>query len=186
MADPELRKLLEYARPVREFSQAIQTSFRLIEAAVMVEGTLANLQARADAATAQTLALEARKATLAEEIATEAAALLAPAKAALAKLEADTKAFGDKATSDRAAFDEERGRRTTILRNLDEQATDARRKNADDLRVMAGAVEAEKARLRGEIEELKAKRGLAAQDLEKIRGQYRDVQEAAAKLLAGR
>lgn len=185
MPDPELRKLLEYARPVREFSQAIQTSFRLIEAAIQAEGTLANLQARAEAAATQTQALEVRRAALADEVAKEADALLAPARSALTKLEADTKTFTDKALAERAAFDEERGRRTSILRTLDEQATDARKKNVEDLRKMADATEAEKARLRGEIEELKAKAALAKEELEQVQADFRAVQVAAARL-AGR
>ena len=183
MAEPELRKLLEYARPVREFSQAIQTSFRLIEAAMAAEASLSNLQARADAAATQTQALEARKAMLADEVSKERDALLSPARASLLKLQEEAATVQKKAEADKAAFDEERGRRTTILRNLDEQATDARRKHADDLRGMTAAAEDEKARLRGEIEELKAKRAVASEDLDTLRKEYRAVQEAAAKLV---
>ena len=38
MPDPTLRQLLEFSRPIQEFSQAIQTSLRLIQAAVAAEG----------------------------------------------------------------------------------------------------------------------------------------------------
>jgi len=185
MADPELRKLLEYARPVREFSQAIQTSFRLIEAALSAEGTLSNLQARAEAAASETQTLEARKSTLAEEIAREREELLAPVQAEVAKIQGDAFTFRQKAEAERTSFDEERGRRTSILRHLDEQATDSRRRNVDDLRTMTASAEAEKAKLRGEIEDLKSKVAVATEDLEQIRGEYRAVQGAAAKL-AGR
>ena len=183
MPDPTLRQLLEFSRPVREFSQAIQTAFRLVEAAVTAEGQVENLKARATAATKDVQELEARKSRLADEVAAERERLLVPTRQELVKVEGDLQSLRQVAAADKQAFDDERGRRTSILRTLEEQATTAQRDHGERLRGFQNDVESEKARLRGEIEELKARAGIAREDLERTRTEYNQVLEAASKLV---
>jgi len=183
MPDPTLRQLLELSRPVQEFSQAIQTSFRLIQAAVGAEGQIENLKARAASAQKECEALEARKATLADEVARERESLLTPARDALTKLEGDGVTLRKTQAADQATFDGERGRRTSILRDLDDRAKQAERDHQNRIRTHRDEVETEKARLRGEIEELRAMAAIAREDLERTRTEYTQVLEAASRLV---
>ena len=186
MPDPSLRQLLEYARPVREFSQAIQTAFRLIEAAQAAEAGLENATARTAAATKEAQVLEVRKGKLAEEIAAEREALLKPVRGEVARLGSEGAKLRAAMQADQAAFDEERGRRASILRALDEQGKDARKRNAEEAQALRAATEEERGRLQAEISELRAKAALAGEDLTKIRAEYQQLQDAGARLFGRR
>ena len=183
MADPELRKLLEYARPVREFSQAIQTSFRLIEMAISAESSLENLKARAAAATKEVETLEARRGTLAQAVAAERESLLVPIRAETAKLAEETASLRKTMDKERTAFDEEHGRRTSVLRQLDDQARDRKARLDQEGKEMRETLAAEKRDLLKEISDLKAEAVGAADAVARLRSEYRAVQEAAARLV---
>ena len=186
MPDPTLRQLLELARPVRDLSQAIQTAFRLIEVAQAAEAGLETAKARMEAATKEAHALEARKATLAEEIAAEREALLKPVRETVARLEAEGTTLRAAMQADKIAFDEERGRRTTILRTLDEQGKDARKRNAEETQALQAAIDKERGRLQGELSELRAQAVLAREELAKVKAEYQQLQEAGAKIFGRR
>mgnify|MGYP001597583201 CR=1 FL=1 len=186
MPDPTLRQLLELARPVRDLSQAIQTAFRLIEVAQAAEAGLETAKARMEAATKEAQALEARKAKLADEIAAERESLLKPVRETVVRLEAEGATLRAAMQADKTAFDEERGRRTTILRTLDEQGKDARKRNAEETQALRATTEEERGRLQAEISELRAKTALASEDLAKIRAEYQQLQDAGARLFGRR
>ena len=188
MADPELRKLLEYARPVREFSQAIQTSFRLIEAALAAEGTLASAKTRAETALQEAQALEARKTTLVEEVAKERESLRVPLVAEKKKLEDALTALRERIQGEQSAFDDERSRRTAILRGLDEKTKEAERAHGERLVTLKKEADQAKGTAQNEIDRLKAQADEERSKLTQLRIEYQAVQNDAAKLagLAGR
>lgn len=184
MPDPTLRQLLEYSRPIHEFSQAIQTSLRLIQAAVAAEGQVENLKARAEAALKDVSALEGQKARLADDVQATRDALLAPVQQELRRLEGEASAARAAMGKERTAFDEERGRRTAILRALDEQVAEARKRlNEHQVSVKAKIADADRhgteviAGIQARIEE-------TTRALDRLQADYRAVQQAAAKLAA--
>lgn len=183
MPDPTLRQLLEFSRPIQEFSQAIQTSLRLIQAAVAAEGQVENLKGRAEAAAKELQTLEARRAGVAGEVSREREALLAPVKEELGRLQGDRTTLQRAMAADQAAFDEERGRRTSILKALEEQTQTAQRQHLARLRQQQDESEAEKAKHRTAIEELMARHALVREELAKTQMEYQAVLDAASKLV---
>lgn len=185
MPDPVLRDLLERGRPVRDFAQALQTSFRLIELAISAEATLENAIVRAHNATQEAQVLEEQKNRLAEDLAGQREALLIPVRQEVTRLEGEAAAVRKRVEDEKRALDEERGRRTSILRILDEQITDARRTTEHQLLAVRATTKTEEDKLKGDLARLGAQIGEAKRELDQLRAEYRGVQEAAAKL-AGR
>ena len=149
------------------------------------QGAIEAATRRAEAAQREALALEERRATIQADVETERERLLAPARAELAHLSEQAQASAAQMAADRKAFEEELGRRTNIVRTIEEQTQTARRAHVERLGQIRDEGEREKASLRRDIETLRAERGLAEQDVERVRAEYRAITEAAAKL-AGR
>ena len=185
MPDPTLRQLLEFSRPIQEFSQAIQGSLRLIQAAVAAEAGLENAKARTDAALKEAQTLETRKAALADDLQSTREAMLLPAKQELKRLEGEAVALRARIAQEKLSLDEERGRRTAILRSLDEQVDEAKKRaNEHQVALKAQLAEADQ-RAKEALAAIQIRSEEATRDLERLKADYRAVQQAAAKL-AGR
>ena len=185
MPDPSLRQLLEYARPVRDFAQALQTSLRLIEASLSAEATLGQATARADAASKEAQRLEQSAAKMAEDVAAQRELMLEPVRQDLLRLEGQRDALGRDIEASRRAFDEERGRRTAILRGIDEQAEEAKRRQQEQSVALRQGAKADEDRLKSDLAMIRAQVEEAQRELARLRAEYQAVQHAAAKL-AGR
>ena len=185
MPDPNLRQLLEYARPVRDFAQALQTSLRLIEASLAAEATLGQATARADAAAQEAQRLEQSAVKMAEDVAAERELMLKPVRQDLVRLEGQREALGRDIETSRRAFDEERGRRTAILRGINEQSEEAKRRQQEQSVALRQGAKAEEDRLKSDLGLVRGQIEEAQRELVRIRAEYQAVQHAAAKL-AGR
>ena len=155
MPDPTLRQLLEYAKPIRDFAQTLQTALRLIEAAVEAEGALANGNARAQAALQKAQELEMKAAQMEGDIAAQRETLLIPARQELARLEGESQAVKERVARERSDLDEERGRRTSILRNLDDQVYTAKKRSEEQMIALKQGAKAEEERLREDLQRLR-------------------------------
>lgn len=185
MPEPNLKQLLEYARPVRDFAQTLQTALRLVEAAIAAEAGLANATARSQEALQRAQQLEMKAAQSEADVATQRELLLIPVRQEVARVEAEGKAVKERIEREKTAFDEERGRRTSIMRTLEEQVTEARKRNEEHLIALKHAAKAEEDRLNDDLKRLRIQIEETKRDLEGLRAEYRAVQQAAAKL-AGR
>ena len=185
MADPTLRQLLEYARPVREFAQTLQTALRLVEASVEAEAALASATARSQAALQRTIELETKAGQVEADVAAQREMLLTPIREEAATLEVEHRKVRDEIQRERALLDEERGRRTSILRALDEQVTSAKQRADEATLAIRRSSKAEQDRLGDDLERLRIQIEETKANLERARADYRGIQQAAAKL-AGR
>ena len=185
MADPSLRQLLEYARPVRDFAQTLQTALRLVEAAVEAEAALANATARSQEALRRAQEAEIKAAQNEADVVAQREILLAPVRQELVRLGAEATAVKERIDREKTAFDEERGRRTSIMRALEEQVAEARKRNEEHLIALKHTAKTEEDQLNDDLKRLRIQIEETKRDLEGLRAEYRAVQQAAAKL-AGR
>lgn len=185
MADPTLRQMLEYARPIREFAQILQTALRLVEAAVEAEAALANATARSQEALKRAQEFEMKAGQVEADVAAQREVLLAPVHAEAATLAIEHRKIRDEIQRERAVLDEERGRRTSILRALDEQVEAAKRRGEESMLAIRRSSKAEQDRLGDEMERLRIQVEEMKVNVERARADYRGIQQAAAKL-AGR
>ena len=183
MPDPNLRQLLEYARPVRDFAQTLQTALRLVEASVEAEAALASATARSQAALQRAQELEMKASQVEADVAAQREILLAPAREEAAKLDVERRKVRDEILRERALLDEERGRRTSILRALDEQVESAKRRAEESMLALRRSTKTEQDRLGDELERLRIQIEEQKVGLERIRADYRGIQQAAAKLV---
>jgi hypothetical protein len=189
MPDPTLRQLLEQARPVRDLFQALQAlaaASKVVEDAQSVEGTMRGLRGQLEGLHGELRQLATRRAGLEAEVTAERDSLLRVVHAERDRVVAETNKIRATAEADQRAFDEERGRRTSILRALDEQATDAKKRNAEEVQALRVATDAERGRLHVEISEVRAKAALVTEDLAQLRAEYQSLQEAGARLFGRR
>lgn len=185
MADPTLRQLLDYAKPVRDFAQTLQTALRMIEAAVEAEGALANGNARAQAALQKAQELEMKASQLEADVALQREVLLVPVRQELARLEGEGQALKERMDRERFQLDEERGRRASILQALEEQVYTAKKRTEEQVIGLKQAAKAEEERLRENLQRLRNEVDELKGAAERARADYRNIQQAAAKL-AGR
>lgn len=186
MPEPTLKDVLDRSRQLEEFAKSIQLGFVLLREASATQGTLEGMKSRIAAAQREAESLETQNAGLAGSIATERDRLLDPVRKAVTTIEAEGMALRKAQAADLAAFDQERGRRASILRDLDERAAQAARDHQVRLRQDRDEAEAEKATLRGAIEEVRARLAIATEDLDRIRTEYTQVLEAASRLVRPR
>ena len=182
MPEPTLKDVLDRSRQLEEFAKSIQLGFVLLREASATQGALEGMKSRIAAAQREAESLEARNAGLADEVAKARERLLWPARDALAKIDADGAALRAAQAADTAAFDEERGRRTSILRDFDDRAKQSERDHRARLARDRDEAERDKSRLRGEIEEIRALLGIAKEDLDRTRAEYNQVLDAASRL----
>ena len=185
MPDPTLRQLLEYAKPIRDFAQTLQTALRLIEAAVEAEGALANGNARAHAALQRAQELEMKAAQVEGDIAAQRETLLIPARQELARLEGESQGVKERVAREKFELDEERGRRASILRNLEDQVYTAKKRSEEQMIALKQAAKADDERLREDLQRLRNEVDEAKVAAAQARADYRNIPQAAAKL-AGR
>ena len=178
--------------PLKRWLEAIAALREALEEADRAESFLAESKAaiedaakRAEGATRQATELEGRRDRLAADVEADRQRLLAPTLKERERLVAESDKITAQTVTDKQAMEEERGRRTSILRALGEDEQQAKRQHDLALQAMRDEAEVERRTLHAGIERLRAETALAQEDRDRARGEYRAVQDAAAKL-AGR
>lgn len=179
--DP-LRRFLEGMTALRE---ALEEADRAEAFLATQEKTLADAKKRAADADRQAADLEGRRAALAQEIEAERKKLCVPILEERARLVAEADKIQAQIARDRQAMDEERGRRLSILQQMNDRERDARIRNEQTLKALREELAGESYALKAEIDRLKATAEDTRKDTVRARTEYRAVLDAAAKL-AGR
>lgn len=179
--DP-LRRFLEGMTALRE---ALEEADRADAFLSTSEKALAEAKKKSADAERQLAELDGRRNALAQEVEAERQKLLKPVFEERTRLVTESEKVKAQTELDRQAMDQERGRRVSTLRQLDDRERDARNLHEQTLKGLRAESDRERQVLGGEIDRLKALADETRKDVVRAKNEYRAVLDAAAKL-AGR